>query len=108
MLTKYSSLQLITSDRHEKAFLGGIERFVGKEKPALIAQIPSILHALYDAEIVSEEAITKWGSRASKKYVDLSTSKKVRKAAEPFLKWLEEADEDSDEEEDGEEEEESE
>jgi len=42
--------------------------------------------------------VLKWGSKASKKYVDLSTSKKVRKAAEPFLTWLKEAEEDSDEE----------
>lgn len=44
--------------------------------------------------------MTKWGSKASKKYTDISTSKKVRKAAEPFLTWLAEADseESSDEE----------
>lgn len=42
--------------------------------------------------------MTKWGSKASKKYVDLASSKKVRKSAEVFLTWLAEAeseDEDS-------------
>lgn len=34
-----------------------------------------------------------WGSKASKKYTDISISKKVRKAAAPFLTWLQEADE---------------
>lgn len=96
---------MITSDRHEKAFLGGTERFVGKEFPKLINSIPTILMAYYENDLATEETITKWGSRASKKYVDVQTSKKVRKAAEPFLKWLEEADEDGSDDDEEEEEE---
>ncbi|KAI9675365.1 MAG: hypothetical protein M1817_001269 [Caeruleum heppii] len=106
--------KMITSDRHEKAFLGGTERFVGKDNPQLIPQVPAILLAYYQADLVSEDVVKKWGSRASKKYVDIATSKKVRKSAEKFLEWLEtaESDEDDDddegdddeEEEDGEEE----
>lgn len=62
-------------------------------------RIVKILHLLYDKDLVSEEVVTKWGSRASKKYVDLSISKKIRRAAEPFIKWLEEAEEDDSDEE---------
>jgi translation initiation factor 5 len=51
---------------------------------------------LYNDDIVSEEVITKWGTRASKKYIDLPTSKKVRKSAETFLTWLVEAESDDD------------
>lgn len=92
--------KMITSERHEKAFLGGIERFVGKDHPELVAQIPAILLGFYQNDLVSEDYLKAWGSKASKKFVDLSTSKKVRKAAEPFLQWLENADseEESDEE----------
>ncbi|OTA91810.1 hypothetical protein M434DRAFT_32335 [Hypoxylon sp. CO27-5] len=95
--------QMVTSERHEKALLGGIERLLaaqGKEHPELLTsdKIVKILHQLYDKDLVSEEVIQKWGTKASKKYVDLPTSKKIRRAAEPFLKWLEEAEEDSDEE----------
>ncbi|KAK7745625.1 eukaryotic translation initiation factor 5 [Diatrype stigma] len=91
--------QLITSERHEKAMLGGIERLLatqGKTHPDLLSsdKIVKVLHQLYDKDLVSEEVVTKWGSKASKKYVDLSTSKKIRRAAVPFLKWLEEAEED--------------
>ena len=93
---------MITSERHEKAFLGGIERFVGKEHPKLISQVPKILLAFYQEDLISEAVLKNWGSRASKKYVDLATSKKVRKSAEPFLEWLENADSE-DEEESGEE-----
>lgn len=55
---------------------------------------------LYQEDLVSEETLTAWGSRASKKYVDIATSKKVRKAAEPFLTWLAEAQSDDDDEDD--------
>jgi translation initiation factor 5 len=49
---------------------------------------------------VSEDVVTKWGSKASKKYVDVSVSKKIRKAAEPFLTWLAEAESDEDDDDD--------
>ncbi|KAI0021975.1 domain found in IF2B/IF5-domain-containing protein [Xylariomycetidae sp. FL0641] len=91
--------KMVTSERHEKALLGGVERLLAaksKEHPELMSgdKIVKVLHQLYDKDLVSEEVVTKWGSKASKKYVDLSTSKKIRRAAEPFLKWLEEAEED--------------
>lgn len=93
--------QLITSDKHEKAFLGGIERFVGIDRPELIKAVPNILMACYEDDLIDEETITAWGSKPSKKYTgDRDISKKVRGAAAPFLKWLEEAesdDEDDDE-----------
>ena len=90
---------MITSERHEKAFLGGTERFVGKDRPKLIPQVPKILLAFYQADLITEDVLKNWGSKASKKYVDLATSKKVRKAAEPFLEWLNTAESDESEEE---------
>ncbi|KAK7207421.1 domain found in IF2B/IF5-domain-containing protein [Myxozyma melibiosi] len=94
--------KLIASENHEKALLGGTERFVGLEQPDLIPAIPKILHMYYNYDLISEEVVTKWGSRASKKYVDKDTSKKVRKAAQPFLTWLEEAESEEESEDDDE------
>lgn len=91
--------KLITSERHEKAFLGGTERFLGKDHPELIPQVSAILLGYYQNDLVSEDILTAWGSKASKKYVDPSTSRKVRKAAEKFLEWLTTADSDESEEE---------
>jgi translation initiation factor 5 len=54
---------------------------------------------LYDNDLVSEDVIRDWATHVSKKYVDKETSRTIRKTARPFLKWLDEADEDSDEEE---------
>ena len=90
------------SEKHQKAFLGGTERFVGNDHPDLIPQVSAILMQYYQNDLVSEEVAKTWGQKASKKYVDIGTSRKVRKAAEKFLKWLdqasEEEEEDSDEE----------
>ena len=85
------------SDKHQKAFLGGIERFVGNEHKDLIPKVPQILMTLYQEDVITEEVAKPWGTKASRKYVDITISRKVRQAAEPFLKWLEEADSDEEE-----------
>lgn len=59
-------------------------------------KVVKILQLYYHHDLISEEVVTKWGSRSSKKYVDVNTSRKVRKAAEPFLTWLAEAEEEED------------
>ncbi|KAJ5486575.1 hypothetical protein N7530_000875 [Penicillium desertorum] len=94
--------KLITSDRHEKAFLGGTERFVGQDHPELVAQVPAILLGYYQNDLVSEETLKAWGAKTSKKYVDISTSKKIHKAAKPFIEWLENAESDEESEEESE------
>ena len=97
-----SCSKIVNSERHEKALLGGTERFIGqhgKEHPELYTQVVKILQLYYNNDLISEEVATKWGTKASKKYTDLATSKKVRKAAEPFLTWLAEAEEEESDEE---------
>jgi len=89
--------KMITSERHEKAFLGGTERFVGNEKPELIPQVSAILLKYYQNDLISEEVLKAWGSKASKKYVDIKTSKAVRKSAEKFMEWLNTAESDEEE-----------
>ncbi|GAB1320457.1 eukaryotic translation initiation factor 5 [Madurella fahalii] len=91
--------RMVSSERHEKALLGGTERLIGhlgKDQPEMYDKIVKILQLYYHHDLVSEEVVTKWGSKASKKYVDLPTSKRVRKSAEPFLTWLAEAEEEDD------------
>jgi translation initiation factor 5 len=92
---------MITSEKHEKALLGGTERFLGITKPNLIPQTSVILIQMYQEDLITEEVAKAWGVKASKKFVDLSTSKKIRIAAKKFVEWLDEAEEESsDEEED--------
>jgi translation initiation factor 5 len=88
---------MVTSEKHEKALLGGVERFIGlrgKEHPEIFDQTSKILMVLYNEDVLSEEVLSTWGTKASKKYVDLAVSKKVRKSAEAFLTWLAEAESD--------------
>jgi translation initiation factor 5 len=40
----------------------------------------------YQHDLIDENVVKQWGTHVSKKYVDRDTSKKVRKASEPFLK----------------------
>lgn len=87
---------MITSERHQKALLGGTENFVGAQRPKLIAAVPKILLAYYQEDLVTEDVLKTW-NKASKKYVDIGTSKKVRQAAKPFLEWLENAESDEEE-----------
>lgn len=100
-IPKYTPLfaKTVTSERHQKSLLGGIERLVGISHPDLINAVPKILMAFYQSDILEEEVVTQWGTHVSKKYVDKETSKKVRKASEPFLKWLAEAEDDEEDEE---------
>jgi translation initiation factor 5 len=79
---------MITSEKHQKALLGGIERLVGMAHPDLLqtSGVPKILMALYQEDLIEEDVVTQWGTHVSKKYVDKETSRKVRKASEPFLK----------------------
>ncbi|EKM60396.1 uncharacterized protein PHACADRAFT_246282 [Phanerochaete carnosa HHB-10118-sp] len=86
--------KMVTSEKHQKSLLGGLERLVGLTHPDLIPAVPKILMEFYQADVLEEAVITQWGTHVSKKYVDRETSKKVRKASEPFLKWLEEAEDD--------------
>lgn len=94
--------KLVTSESHQKALLGGIERLVGLQldNVELEKLVPNVLFTLYNNDLVSEDVVIKWGSHTSKKYVDKETSKKVRSKAKDFIKWLQEqSDEESSDEE---------
>ncbi|KAJ1643349.1 eukaryotic translation initiation factor 5 [Coemansia asiatica] len=87
------------SDKHQRAVIGGFERVIEADMDKLLAKTPIIFKALFDEEIVDEDAFVEWGKKPSKKYVDKDVAKQIHKAAQPFLRWLEEADEESEDEE---------
>lgn len=88
--------KVFVSGDYEKEFLGGLERFLGLQHKKLVPTLPKILVQLYNHDIISEEEILKFGSKCSKKYVPKDVSKKVRKAAKPFITWLQTAESDDD------------
>ncbi|WFD42821.1 eukaryotic translation initiation factor 5 [Malassezia psittaci] len=88
-------LKMVTSEKHQKSMLGGIERLAGIQQPSLVPNgVPKLLMNLYQFDVLEEEVVRQWGTHVSKKYVDKETSKRVRKAAAPFLEWLDQADSD--------------
>ncbi|ROL42350.1 Eukaryotic translation initiation factor 5 [Anabarilius grahami] len=72
----------------------------------LLPRVPIILKDLYDADLLEEDVILAWAEKVSKKYISKELAKEIHAKAEPFVKWLKEAEEESegsDEEEDDEE-----
>ncbi|WFD29118.1 eukaryotic translation initiation factor 5 [Malassezia sp. CBS 17886] len=94
-------LKMVSSEKHQKALLGGLERLAGFQYPALVPNgVPKLLMALYQMDVLDEDIVRQWGTHVSKKYVDKETSKRVRKAAAPFLDWLDQADSSEDDDDD--------
>ncbi|KIK34322.1 hypothetical protein CY34DRAFT_98230 [Suillus luteus UH-Slu-Lm8-n1] len=59
--------KMVTSEKHQKALLGGIKRLVRLTHPKLIPSIPKILMALYQINVLEEDMVTLWGTHVSKK-----------------------------------------
>ena len=102
-LTQYRILLLLFTNgntKSQKYLLGALEKLIDIKKDVLLAKVPIILKTLYDHDIVEEEVLLEWGKKASKKYVSKEMALEIHQKAEPFLKWLQEAEEeDSSEEE---------
>ncbi|KAN0062813.1 eukaryotic translation initiation factor 5 [Thecaphora frezii] len=100
-IEKYAAVlvKMVTSEKHQKALMGGVERLAGVQYPSLVPNgVPKILMQLFQIDVIEEDFIKNWGTHVSKKYVDKDTSKKVRRAAAPFLEWLEQAESDDEDE----------
>lgn len=98
-------LQKVIGDgeRNQMALLGGTERrlgVLGEKDPKIYSRTAKIVQLYYNEDLVSEDVVKNWGSKASKKYTDVQISRKVRKAAKPFLDWLDEASEEEDDDDD--------
>lgn len=68
----------------------------------MCTQVLHVLKALYDEDIVEEEIITAWHAHPGTGKalgVPAAAAEKVRKAAAPFVEWLEEAESDEESEE---------
>ena len=82
----------MSGERHQKALLGGLEIVLGSKHRELKDQTAPVLILCYQRGIIDDEDVLKeWGRKASKKYVELEDSKMVRKAAAPFIEWLNQA-----------------
>jgi len=83
----------------QKYLIGGVEKTIETHKETLLPKVAHVFKLLYDEDILDEEVIFEWGKKGpSKKYVKKEFSGQILKKAEPFLKWLKEAEEESEDE----------
>lgn len=102
----YRKLFLHFVHKNKKAqrnFLGGIEQKIGegKYKQLLMPKLLNVFNALYDNDIISEEAFITWANKPTKKYVSMETALLLREKAKKFIIWLQEAEEEESENENG-------
>jgi len=86
-----------------------LEEMVGVTHPKLIPRTPHILQALYEADVLSEDAILSWADAPPEAawIVKKEIAINVRSKATPFIEWLRNAEEENDGADDEEEEDES-
>lgn len=82
-----------------KALLGSIERLLAHIHPALISACPALLQLAYQNDLFEDDEIIAWNAHISKRYVSQEEALKVRKAAEPFVNWIQNAESDDEDDE---------
>ncbi|KAF0762436.1 hypothetical protein AaE_003307, partial [Aphanomyces astaci] len=79
------------------------EHFCAVKFPALLASFPVVLKLLYDEDLVTEEIILAWTDDDYRKLhahfqVTPTQAAALKKSLEPFVYWLQNAEEESDDE----------
>ncbi|KAI3803803.1 hypothetical protein L1987_31965 [Smallanthus sonchifolius] len=75
--------------------LRAVEYFCGKSKANAVKEVPLVLKALYDEDILEEEYIVKWYEEGSSGGNKTSI---IWRNAKPFVEWLQSAESESEEE----------
>ncbi|XP_062218205.1 eukaryotic translation initiation factor 5-like [Phragmites australis] len=78
----------------QTSLVQAIEVFCGKCSPEALKEVPVVLKALYDGDVLEEETIVQWYNAA----VGAGKNSQVLKNAKPFVEWLQIADSESEEE----------
>merc|ERR1712107_826287 len=81
----------------QKYLIGGIEKTVESFEAALLPKVPHIFKELFEEDVLEEEVILEWGKKVSKKNVSKELTQKIHDKAAPFIKWLQEAEEETSE-----------
>jgi translation initiation factor 5 len=96
----------------QRQMIAAFEWLCGSKHPSLLKAFPIICKTLLDEEVVEEDTFLMWSVdyarndfSAEQSLIDIDTLEKLKESAQPFIKWLEEAEEDGDDDEDEEEDE---
>ncbi|GAA5847580.1 hypothetical protein JCM9279_005307 [Rhodotorula babjevae] len=100
--TRLALLAKMTSnEKDQKALLGGLERFFADHADLITSNVVGkVLLQLFETDILDEEVLLHWSTHVSSKYAPKDVSKKVRKAADPFIEWLKSAESESEDDDD--------
>lgn len=97
---------LAPKEIQQRHLIAAFEWFCGVRFPELIRYFPVILKQLYDADIVEEDVFLRWGSdltrnefSADHSMISIDTLEQLKLNAQPFIRWLEEAEEEESDEE---------
>uniref|UniRef100_A0A6B2EAB5 Eukaryotic translation initiation factor 5 n=1 Tax=Phlebotomus kandelakii TaxID=1109342 RepID=A0A6B2EAB5_9DIPT len=77
----------------QRYLMGGIEQIISLQAATLMNKVAGILKLFYDSDILEEKTILEWAAKVSKKYVSKEVSQQIHEKAQPFVKWLQEAEE---------------
>jgi len=99
-IAKYAKLLLRFTHENpkgQKYLIGGIEKTVESYEATLLPKVPHIFKELFEEDILEEEVIFEWAKKVSKKNVSKELAQKIHDKAAPFIKWLQEAEEETSE-----------
>merc|ERR1711902_23958 len=102
-INKYAKLLLRFTHENpkgQKYLIGGIEKTVESFEAALLPKVPHIFKELFEEDVLEEEVILEWAKKVSKKNVSKELAQKIHDKAAHFIKWLQEAEEETSESED--------
>lgn len=87
-------LNYVKTDDAQEDCLSAIEEIAGSNEFVMnFAQ--HLVHLFYDKDVLSEDKIIEWYNADNTNDVDGFYNEKIRKVLQPFIKWLNEAEEDS-------------
>ena len=106
--------QFASSTIQQRQLIAGFEWFCGCKHPSLLKFFPAVLMQLFEQEIIEEDVFLEWAADLIRNEYTLDESmiqydvlEQLRMHSQPFIKWLQEAEEEGDdEEEEGDEEDE--
>jgi translation initiation factor 5 len=79
----------------QKYLLGGVEQILALHSAKLMEKAAGIFKMFYDFDLLEEKVLLEWASKVSKKYVSKEVAAQIHEKANPFIKWLQEAEEES-------------
>jgi len=94
---------LAPSAIQQRHLIAAVEWFCGSRTPSLLRYFPVMLKHAYDLDLIDEEPIIEWSRApirndfsAEASMISEDTLEELKKSAEPFITWLEEAESDDD------------